>query len=104
MQPASQTLKKIFADTLRRREGEDTVLLAWPLACGSATAAKTNAISYADGVLTIEVADAEWRQQLQSFERQYLAALKQISAQRVDAIQFVIKSQDERRSRWKADR
>ena len=99
MQSASATLKKIFADTLRRGGGDDAPLLAWPLACGSKVAEKTRAIGYADGVLTVEVADATWKQQLQSFERQYLAALKQISGQRVDAIQFVIKSQDERRSR-----
>ncbi|HEY5176123.1 MAG TPA: DUF721 domain-containing protein [Terriglobales bacterium] len=99
MRHASSTLKKIFADTLRREGGDSAPLLAWPLVCGSATAAKTNALSYAEGVLTIEVSDATWRQQLQSFERQYLAALKQISAQPVNAIKFVVRNQTERRSR-----
>ena len=51
MQPASSTLKKIFADTLRREGGDDAPLLAWPLACGSKVAEKTSAIGYADGVL-----------------------------------------------------
>jgi predicted nucleic acid-binding Zn ribbon protein len=99
MRHASSTLKKIFADTLRREGGDNAPLLAWPLVCGSATAAKTNALSYAEGVLTIEVSDATWRQQLQSFERQYLAALKQISAQPVNAIKFVVRNQTARRSR-----
>ncbi len=89
MQSASSTLKKIFADTLRRGAGENAALLAWPLACGSATAAKTNAVSYADGVLTIEVADASWREQLQSLVPRYVAALNQLSAQRVESIKFV---------------
>jgi predicted nucleic acid-binding Zn ribbon protein len=104
MQPASSTLKKIFADTLRRGGGDDAPLLAWPLACGSKVAEKTSAIGYADGVLTVEVPDVAWQGQLQSFERQYLSALKQISAQPVNAIKFVIGNQDERPSRQQADR
>ena len=89
MNHASSTLKKIFADTLRRGAGDSAALLAWPLACGSATAAKTSALCYADGVLTIEVADAGWRQQLQSLVPRYVAALNQLSAQPVNNIKFV---------------
>ncbi|MGB7554031.1 MAG: DUF721 domain-containing protein [Candidatus Korobacteraceae bacterium] len=99
MQSASSTLKKIFADTLRRGSGDDAPLLAWPLACGSKIAEKTSAICYAEGVLTVEVADATWRQQLQSFERQYLAALNQVSGRGVTAIKFVVINQAERRPR-----
>ncbi len=91
MQHASSTLKKIFADTLRKEAGDAAALLAWPLACGSKLAEKTNAIGYADGVLTVEVPDATWQQQLQGLERQYLAALRPISAQAVSAIKFVVR-------------
>jgi len=89
MQHAAPTLKKIFADTLRRGGSDQSPLLAWPLACGSRVAEKTSAVSCADRVLTIEVADAVWRQQLESLAPQYLAALNQISAQRVESIKFV---------------
>lgn len=99
MRPASSTLKKIFADTLRREGGDNAPLLAWPLACGSKVAEKTSAIGYADGVLTVEVADATWRQQLEGLSRQYIVALKQISAQPVNAIKFVVRNQTERPSR-----
>jgi predicted nucleic acid-binding Zn ribbon protein len=99
MQPASSTLKKIFADTLRREGGDNAPLLAWPLVCGSKVAEKTSATGYADGVLTVEVPDATWQQQLQSLNRQYLAALKQISAQPVNAIKFVVGSYSERPQR-----
>ena len=95
MQHASSTLKKIFAHTLRREAGDDAPLLAWPLACGSKVGEKTSAIGYADGVLTVEVPDATWQQQLQGLNRQYLAALKQISAQPVNTIKFVVKRQTE---------
>ena len=96
MQHASSTLKKIFADTVRREAGDDAALLAWPLACGAKVAAKTSAIGYADGVLTVEVVDAAWQQQLQGLERQYLAALRPISAQAVSALKFVVRNQSER--------
>ena len=99
MHHARQTLHKIFADTLRREGGDDAPLLAWPLACGSKVAEKTSAIGYEDGVLTVEVPDATWQGQLQSFDRQYLAALRQISAQPVNAIKFVVKKSDGRWSR-----
>jgi predicted nucleic acid-binding Zn ribbon protein len=99
MRHASSTFNKIFADTLRRDAGDDAPLLAWPLVCGSKVAEKTSAIGYADGVLTVEVPDATWQQQLQGLNPQYLAALKQISAQPVNAIKFVVRNQAERPSR-----
>jgi hypothetical protein len=99
MRHASTTLKKIFADTLRREAGDDAPLLAWPLACGAKVAEKTSAIGYAAGILTVEVPDAAWQRQLQGLSQQYLAALKPISAQPVNAIKFVVRNQRERPSR-----
>ena len=99
MQHASSTLKKIFASTARREAGDDAPLLCWPLACGAKVAEKTSAIGYAEGVLTVEVPDATWQQQLQGLSRQYLAALKPISAQPVSTIRFVVKNRPERPSR-----
>jgi len=88
MQHIRGTLKKILADTLSR-EGDNAPVFAWPLVCGARIAEKTNAIGYADGVLTVEVADANWRRQLQGLSRQYLTALNEISAQPVNSIKFV---------------
>jgi Dna[CI] antecedent, DciA len=99
MQHAGPTLKKIFAATLRRHAGDDAPLLAWPLACGAKVAEKTSAIGYADGVLTVEVPDANWQHQLQGLHHRYLAALKPISAQPITAIKFVVKGRPERPSR-----
>jgi len=99
MQHAGPTLKKIFVETVRREAGEDAPLLAWPLACGAKVAEKTSAVGYVDGVLTVEVADAAWRHQLQGLHQQYLAALKPISPQPVNAIEFVVKGRPKRPSR-----
>ena len=89
MQHARATLRKIFTNTLRR-EGDDAPLLAWPLACGGTTAERTTAISFASGVLTVKVPDKTWQYQLQGLNRQYLAALNQISSEPVDRIECVI--------------
>jgi Dna[CI] antecedent, DciA len=96
MQPAGPTLKKIFSETLRREAGDDAPLLAWPLACGAKIAEKTSAIGYAEGVLTVEVPDATWQHQLQGLHHQYLAAMRPISAQTVNAIKFVVKHRTQR--------
>jgi predicted nucleic acid-binding Zn ribbon protein len=95
MQHARATLRKIFADTLRR-EGTDAPMLAWPLACGAATAERTTAVRFADGVLTVAVPDKSWQYQLQGLSRQYLSALNEISSEPVSAIQFVPKDRSQR--------
>ena len=92
MQHARSTLRKIFADTLRR-EGSDAPLLAWPLACGAKTAERTQAVNYSDGVLTVAVPDNTWRNQLLSLSPRYLAALQQITSEPVKQIHFVTASQ-----------
>jgi Dna[CI] antecedent, DciA len=89
MQHAATTLRKIFRQTVGR-EGGSAPMLAWPLACGTKIADRTEAISFADGILRVTVPDKTWRRQLQSFRLQYLAALNGISSQKVDNIEFVV--------------
>ena len=96
MKHASSTLRKIFKDTIRR-EPDQAALLAWPLACGSKTAERTNAVAFTDGVLTVLVLDDTWRYQLQSLSPQYLTALNQITPQPVSRINFVSANKLERR-------
>ena len=86
MQHARATLNKIYSNIIR----DEGPLTAWPLACGSRIAARTSALSFTDGVLTVSVPDEPWRQQLQSFIPQYLAALNQVVAQPVRKIEFRI--------------
>jgi len=89
MQHAGATLKKIFRDAIGR-EGSDAPLLAWPLACGARIAARTSAVGFAQGVLTVAVPDRTWQQQLQSLSPQYLAALNQVTPEPVQQIHFVL--------------
>ncbi len=91
MQHAGTTLRKIFRQTVGR-EGGSAPMLAWPLACGTKIADRTEALSFVDGILQVAVPDETWRRQLESFRLQYLAALNGISSQKVDKIEFVLKS------------
>jgi hypothetical protein len=93
VEPIAPTLEKIVTQRVRR--AANSPVLAWPLACGSAVAARTQAASFAYGVLRIEVPDAGWRSELQHLAPRYLAALNRYSADAVNRIEFVLR--DERR-------
>jgi hypothetical protein len=90
MQPASQELKKVVEKSLRNAPADQVPLLAWPLACGSAVAARTRALDFADGILRVEVPDAGWRKELQALAPRYLVTLNQYCAEAVTRVEFAI--------------
>jgi predicted nucleic acid-binding Zn ribbon protein len=90
MQHARGTLKKIFAENVCAKAGDEAPLLAWPVACGGAVASRTRALSFVDGMLVVAVPDAVWRNQLQFMSQQYLAGMNQIAGQTVRSISFVV--------------
>jgi hypothetical protein len=90
VEPVAPALEKIIAGSLRR--SADAPLLAWPLACGSAVAARTRAVSFASGVLRVEVPDAGWRTELQHLAPQYLAVINRYAAGNVNRIDFAVRS------------
>src|SRR5215475_11753378 len=90
MQPASAGLDRVVARSVRKAPADQAPLLAWPLACGSAVAARTRAVEFADGVLHIEVPDAGWRRELQALAPRYLATLNRYGAEGVNRVEFVL--------------
>ncbi len=88
MQHARDTLHKIVADAIRRAAPEEVPLLAWPLACGATVAARTRALSCADGVLRVEVPDRAWRNELLGLLPHYLGTLNQFA--KIKRIEFVL--------------
>ena len=85
------TLEKVIAGGLRRAPVGQGPLLAWPLACGSAVAARTSALTFEQGVLSVEVPDAGWRTELRHLAPQYLAVINRYSNSGVKRIEFVIR-------------
>ena len=91
MNRASADLETIIAEALRRAPASESAVLAWPIACGSAVAERTRALSFSDGVLRVEVADAGWRRELINLAPRYLALINEYSATLVKRIEFVVK-------------
>jgi len=90
MEPAKAGFHKILKDILRRAPAEDAALIAWRLVCGPAVAEKTHAREFRDGILRVEVPDAAWRSNLESFRPQYLEALNEMLGRKVAHIEFVL--------------
>ncbi len=94
MEHVAVGLEKIVAGGLRRAPSGEGPLLAWPLACGQAVAARTTALNFEGGVLQVQVPDAGWRAELQALAPQYLAVLNRYAAESVKKIKFVVKERD----------
>ena len=83
-------MEKIVAGSLRKAPGAEGVLLAWPMACGSAVAARTRALEFSRGILRVEVPDAAWRSELQHLAPRYIVALNRY-AKGVSRVEFVVR-------------
>ncbi len=91
MEIARGVLGKLAAGILATAPLEERMTLAWPLACGARVAAKSRALQFAEGVLQVEVPDADWRRQLRQFSPQYIQSLRAMSGQELWEIKFVIR-------------
>ena len=90
LQPAAAGLDKLVLQSLRKSPPAEAPLLAWPVACGSAVAARTRAIEFENGILRIEVPDAGWRRELQALAPRYLASLNRYLKGNITAVEFVV--------------
>ncbi len=91
MHRAAAGLEKLVSDALHRAPAAESALLAWPVACGSAVAERTRALSFGEGILRVEVADAGWQRELAALAPRYLAAMNRYSSATVRRIEFVVK-------------
>jgi len=80
----------VVARSLRKAPAGQAPLLAWPLACGSAVAARTRALDFTNGILRVEVSDPGWRRELQALAARYVAIVNRYVVEDVARIDFVI--------------
>lgn len=92
MEHAGAGLEKIVLSSLRRVPPGEAPLLAWPLICGSVVAERTRALGFANAVLRVEVPDAGWKREMQDLAPRYLATLNRYCGQKVERIEFVIRT------------
>jgi predicted nucleic acid-binding Zn ribbon protein len=90
---AGPGLEKIVADCVRRMPKDQAPIIAWPLVCGSAVAERTRAIGFSQGILCVEVADNDWRRELQGLAPRYLAAINEYVGDGVKRLEFVVRGE-----------
>jgi Dna[CI] antecedent, DciA len=90
MEPVRTGLRNIMSDLLRARPAEEAVVMAWPLVCGKDVAARTQAVSFAEGVLTVNVPDATWRAQLAAFASSYVSGFNDLLGPMVKEVKFKV--------------
>jgi hypothetical protein len=88
---AASRLDAVLSKALHRVPPSESALLAWPVVCGSAVAGRTRALTFSGGVLSVEVSDKGWRDELAALAPRYLAAINKYSAAPVNRIEFVVK-------------
>jgi hypothetical protein len=91
MEPVRSGLRQIMSNLLRDRPAEEAVLLAWPLVCGKEVGARSQAVAFSNGKLEVEVPDATWRSQLQSFASRYLSEYQGLLGPVVRSVEFKLK-------------
>ena len=90
MEQIAPELEKLVINSLQQAPASDALLLAWPLACGSAVAARTRALEFSQGVLRVEVPDAGWCAELQHLAPRYVAVINRYKVGTISRIHFVI--------------
>jgi predicted nucleic acid-binding Zn ribbon protein len=88
--PISGELEAVKARLLSALPAEEAPLAAWSYVCGQRVAENARAVRYADQILTIAVADDNWRRELTNMAATYVAKLNQIlpPASRVVRLNF----------------
>lgn len=90
MEPIRTGLRHIMSDFLKTQPPDEAAVLAWPVVCGAEVASRTKAVSFADGRLTVEVPDANWRNQLAAFTPRYITGLNELMGALVKEVKFQI--------------
>lgn len=88
MQSARRDLQTLATRVLKEAPQEEAVMLAWPLACGSAVAERTRALSFQNGTLRVQVPDRGWQAQLQTFSAQYAHKISQLLGVTIEHISY----------------
>ena len=90
LEQAGTRLERVVAGSMRRVPRNEAPVLAWPLVCGSAVAERTRAVTFAAGILRVEVADTGWKRELQALAPRYVAMINRYAGQTVSRIEFVV--------------
>ena len=88
MQGMRELLRSSLGKSLSGLAPVDKLAAAWPVACGRSMAEHGTITEYAEGVVTIEVSDDPWLQQMLTLRGQLTADLRRIAAVELREIHF----------------
>lgn len=69
----------------------DKVVMAWIAACGPALAGRGAVVGYDDGVVSVEVNEKAWLDEMQNMSRYLEAELSRIAGIKVTTLHFIVK-------------
>ena len=88
MQGMRELLRSSLGKSLSGLTPVDRLAAAWPVACGRLMAEHGVVTEYAEGVVTIEVGDDSWLQQMLQLRGQLTGDLRRIAAVELREIHF----------------
>ena len=92
-------LKKNLARSLDTLPVADRLAAAWPVACGTAMAARGEIVGFENGVVEVQVQDAVWLDQMRSMGAVLQSELAKIAGVKIAGIHFEVKKfRSEKRS------
>ena len=93
-----------LARSLRTLEEPDRLSAAWTVACGRAMAERGEVVGFAEGVLSVQVTDRAWLDQMLSMRGRLAAEISRIAGVGVREIHFEGRGATARRVRSEATR
>jgi hypothetical protein len=91
-----QNMREMLRSSLGRSLGSLTALdrltAAWPVACGPALARRGEIVSFDEGILLIEIADAAWMDQMRGMQAMLERELGRIAEVKLRGIHFELKN------------
>jgi len=91
MDSMRDTMRKTLGRSLEALPEFDRLNAAWPVACGTALAAKAELVSFVDGIVRVEVKNSVWLEQLRSMQLVLEQELAKIARVKLAGIHFEVK-------------
>ena len=91
MEDMRQMLRSSLGRSLGTLPAFERLSAAWPVACGAALARKAAPVGFEDGILSIEVADLAWMDQMRAMQAVLEADLARIADVKLGGIHFQLK-------------
>lgn len=84
-------LKSSLARGLQGLGEQDKLELAWVALCGPALAARSTVIGYDAGIVTVEVSERSWLEEIRNIDQNLAPQLERVAGLRVSRLNLVVK-------------